>query len=183
MQLNRQQSPKTGPSQSQNIEQYLNELVNKYRPRMKQQSIALETDFDNVDACVDPSLLHSAASALVENAIEAMPDGGEISITLIDGQHQFELEVADTLGMAYNSFERESQNSKNQLPVILPFPETEKLRDAHRAALQQGGQIQTWSCPQGGTAHVLVIPRRLRSNANRSSSNPDRRPPGNHDDD
>lgn len=161
MQLNRhKQSFYVDLSQSRNVEQFISELVNVYRPRMTQQRIILETDFDTFDACVYPSLLHSAASALVENAIEAMPNGGEISITLIDGKYQWELEVADSLGMAFNSFERSTRNPDNSLPVVIPFPETEQLRNAHRAALKQGGQIQTWSCPQGGTAHVLVIPRK-----------------------
>ena len=166
MQLNRQkQTSNLGTSQSRNVEQFIRELVDVYRPKMTEQKIVLETDFDSFDACVSPSLLHSAAAALVENAIEAMPNGGEISITLIDGKFQWELEVADSLGMAFNSFERKTQKSDESLPVIIPFPETEKLRNAHRAAMQQGGQIQSWSCPQGGTAHVLVIPRqRVQSN-------------------
>lgn len=146
------------PSQACNVEQLINEIVDEYRPRMTQKKINLEIDFDSIEACVDTRLLHSAAASLVENAIEAMPNGGEISITLIDGQYQWELEVADSLGMAFNSFERE--NPETRLPIVIPFPETERLRNAHRAAMAQGGQIQTWSCPQGGTAHVLVVPRR-----------------------
>jgi len=140
---------------------------------MKQQKIILETDLDTFDAFINPKLLHSAAAALVENAIEAMPNGGEISITLIDGKHQWELEVADSFGMAFNSFERKNQPTDDTLPVVIPFPQTERLRNAHRAAMAHGGQIQTWSCPQGGTAHVLVIPRRrVRPNPNKPAHQP-----------
>lgn len=168
MQLNRHEKTTNASSpQSRNVEQFISKLVNEYRPRMKLQKIMLETDFDTFDACINPNLLHSAAAALVENAIEAMPNGGEISITLIDGKYQWELEVADSLGMAYNSFERENQPTDDTLPVVIPFLQTEQLRNAHRAALAHGGQIQTWSCPQGGTAHVLVIPRlRVRPTPN-----------------
>jgi K+-sensing histidine kinase KdpD len=186
MQLNRPKQTnisQTNTSESPqpcNVEHLINQLVDEYRPRMTQRKINLETDFDTFDACVDPSLLHSAAAALVENAIEAMPNGGEISITLIDGKYQWELEVADSFGMAFNSFEQESQESDNSLPVVIPFPETERLRNAHRAAMAQGGQIQTWSCPQGGTAHVLVIPRqRVNSNPQQPDHQPDNRGPDN----
>lgn len=164
MQLNRQhRSSGSGPRQSQNVDQFIDGIVNDFRPRLEKQRIVLETDLDSVDACVDSALLHSAASALVENAIQSMPNGGEISITLIDGQHQWELEVADSLGMAFNPAEQSTKDSESDLPVIIPFPETENLRNAHRAALQHGGHIQTWSCPQGGTAHVLVVPRTPRN--------------------
>ncbi len=168
MQLNRPQLASFfGSSQSHNVKQFINSLVDKYRPKMKEQQIILETDFDTFEACIHPALLHAAAANLVENAMEAMPHGGEISITLIDGRYQWELEVADSLGMAFNSIERRHEESDNNLPVVIPFPETEQLRNAHRAAIAHGGQIQTWSCPQGGTAHVLVIPRqRVQSSSN-----------------
>ena len=173
MQLNRHnEQSHVHSTRSRNVKQFIDEILEKYRPRLTQQKINIETDLDTFDAEFHPSLLHSAAAALVENAIGSMPNGGEISVTLIDGKHQWELEVADSLGMAYNSFEKESEKPAKTLPVIIPFAETEKLRDAHRAAIAQGGQIQSWNCPQGGTANVLVIPR-YRAQASRNQAAPD----------
>ena len=53
-----------------------------------------------------------------------------------------------------------SGDAVDELPIIIPFPFNDSLRSAYRAALKHEGEIQSWDCPQGGRAYVLVIPRR-----------------------
>lgn len=162
MQLNRNQTQNTSPlRKSTSVNQIVDDLLDSYGPRLNNHNISIETDLEPTSAVIDSRLIQSAIQALLDNAIEAMPHGGVLSATLINGKHQWEFEVADTSGIAYSDFKslaREENDAK--LPVVIPFPETEQLRNAYRNAMELGGQIQTWDCPQGGTAHVLVIPRR-----------------------
>jgi hypothetical protein len=180
MQLNRSRVlPEGTINHAQHVGQLIHDVLEQYRPQMAKKNVLLETDFDIFNAFVDPNQLHSIVAALVENALRPMTKGGEISVTLIDGKHQWELEVADSFGMAFSSFEPtvnedqviEDQEIEGQemLPLIIPFPESEELRTAHRVAISQGAQIETWNCPQGGTAHVLTV-QRIHKNQKRNAA-------------
>jgi len=39
------------------------------------------------------------------------------------------------------------------------------LREVYAAADAHGGHVQTWNCPSGGTANVLIIPKLHRNAA------------------
>ncbi len=128
--------------------------------------IVVEYDFEAVYSSVNEEMLSDVTIALLNNAIQKMPTGGQITVTLIDGKHQWELEIADTSGMVFNPYESYDDSTylsltedQDALPTIIPFPDNEHLRKAHRAALACHSQIQTFDCPQGGTAHVLVVPK------------------------
>jgi len=157
MQLNRQTAPRSNRLQC--LDQLLSDLLESYQALLDQKNITLVEDFDEVKAHFDVNLMTSAVRALVENAIQSMPLGGELTSILIDGDCQWELEISDTVWPSNDAIVRQMSADNPQLPVILPFPENEYLRAAHRAAIKLGGQIQTWNCPLGGTAHVLVIPK------------------------
>ena len=160
MHLNPEKRPNQLRSGQQNsVANFVRDLLNDYHTQFESRNIKLDVDFDPIESAFDDSLIRAATISLLENAIDSMPTGGELSVTLIDGNHQWELEIADTLGMAFNPFEREPKTDSNEPREIIPFPETDRLRAAHRAALAHGGQIQTWNCPQGGTAQVLVVPK------------------------
>ena len=160
MQLNRQnQQPNLRIGRPQPLEQMLSELLDTYQTLLDRKKISLVKDFDEVHTRFDVNLVSSAVRALVDNAIHSMPLGGELSAILIDGEHQWELEISDTVWPANHAIVRQMTLDNPQLPLILPFPENEHLRIAHRTAIAHGGEIQTWNCPLGGTAHVLVIPK------------------------
>lgn len=79
-----------------------------------------------------------------------------MSVTLVDGNFQWELEVADSSnGEDWHTVVRENQD----LPRIVTDELDAHMSTAHQLAMSQGGQIQTWNCPQGGIANVLVIPK------------------------
>ncbi len=110
-----------------------------------------------------PEVIHRAVANLIENAIDAMPKGGELLVTLVDCRHQWELEVADTssiqeAGEIPATHDREP-TLKSELIRLQADGSPERLEIANSAAMVHGGQVQTWECPQGGTANVLVIPR------------------------
>lgn len=160
MQLNRQnEQRKLRVNHSQSIGQVITDLLDTYQTLLLRKNISLVKDFDDIVAQFDVQLVSAATRALVDNSIQSMPLGGELSAILIDGKHQWELEIADTVWPSKNSIVRQMAADDSQPPAILPFPENEYLRAAHRAAIAHGGQVQTWNCPLGGTAHVLVIPK------------------------
>ena len=139
------------------------DLVASFTSRFERQNIRVETDLPEVKADVIPEVIHRAVANLIENAIDAMPKGGELLVTLVDCRHQWELEVADTssipkVGEAPTSRDRELKLKSE--PIRLQAEcSPERLEIANSAAMVHGGQVQTWECPQGGTANVLVIPR------------------------
>ncbi len=157
------------------VNQIVESTIDLCRQQFEQNSISVELDLENVEADIDRDMVRQTTKLLLDNATEKMLDGGgTISVTLIDGQHQWELEVADSKGMAYHPFghsdigpgEKQTQDMDVDLdlPVIIQFPSTDALRLAYRTAAKHGGQIQTWDCPQGGTAHVLVVPKHPHRN-------------------
>jgi len=164
------QLPKTPQNTSETIGDAVTKIVESCQQDLVKYGIDIEYDFEAIYSPVDSAMLRTTTVALLQNAIQKMPHGGQITVTLIDGKHQWELEIADTSGMAFNPYESYDESTylskkevQDTLPTIIPFPQNEYLRDAHRAALGCGSQIQTFDCPQGGTAHVLVVPKRTRT--------------------
>lgn len=161
------------------VSQLIAELIDQLQPALVRRGVRIEMDVQTLEARIDAKLIGKALQGLMLNAIESTPRGGEITITSINGIHQWEIEVADSSHVRrHNDFSglvspegeptESIQNSAIQnddLPTLLQFPRTEYLRDAYRAAFQHDGQIQSWECPQGGMAYVLVIPRRRISKA------------------
>lgn len=141
-------------------------VIGRNASAIAQARIKVELDLVPLEMTVFPNLLEDGIEALVKNAVDAMPQGGELSITLIQHDHHWELEVADTVNPVT---ERTSpvetarfDGSEDGLPVLLPFPSNINLRQAFDIAAHHGGQLQSWNCPRGGTAYVLVIPDRER---------------------
>ena len=135
------------------------DLVASFSGRFEKRNIRVETDLTMVTADVFPEAIHRAVASLLENAIDSMPTGGELLVTLVDCRHQWELEVADTRSAnetltTYSDFHSSSEPIRLQATYG-----QERLEVANSAAMIHGGQVQTWECPQGGTANVLVIPR------------------------
>lgn len=173
-----QQNSKIGADSAttNSVSDFVKTIIDSYMPQLRHQSISIETDLESVKATFDGASVRSITNSLIENAINKMPNGGVISLTLIDGKHQWELEVADSEGMAFNDYgpampsnnglpllsfasSVKAESDKNKLPRIVPVSESESLRRAQLAATSIGGQIQIWDCPQGGTAHVFVAPK------------------------
>lgn len=143
------------------IGKLVDKVLYKLHPEIERHNVNVETDVCELVAPVDSSTIEEAIKNLIQHAINILPQGGEISVTLIDGNYQWELEVADssTSFTTNASFSPLAENP-NQLNRLVPQIYDQFLVDAHRLALRHGGQIQSWDCPQGGMANVLVVPKR-----------------------
>jgi signal transduction histidine kinase len=105
----------------------------------------------------DRDMLRRALLNLALNALDAMPEGGALTITARDGGDGLELEVADS-GPGIDA---------NALPhVFEPFFTTKSdgtglgLAIVHRVAQAHTGDVRVVNCPDGGAAFTLCIPRR-----------------------
>ena len=163
MRLQRNKDPQ---SDQQQVCETIAATIEEFRARCDAQGVAIETDISDCLAIGNSAFVKSAAAGLISNALSAMPAGGELSLTLVDSAHQWELEVADSgpnpsrLGKTNDPKELHETSSARQeqsLPSIIEFPATEALRDVIRLAQQHRASVESFACPMGGTAWVMVV--------------------------
>jgi signal transduction histidine kinase len=104
----------------------------------------------------DPELLHRALSNLVLNAMDAMPDGGALTIATRSAGEKIEMRVADTgKGLTPEECER----------LFTPYYTTKQYGTGLGLAIVQSvvadhaGTIAVESRPGGGTAFTITLPR------------------------
>jgi signal transduction histidine kinase len=139
----------------------------------------------------DAAHLYQVLVNLVANAVEAMPDGGVLSVrcrwaTLPDGsqsriawawERRVEIEVEDT-GPGIPASE--------QANVFSPFYTTKPagtglgLALAHKIVEDHGGTLTFRSVPGQGTAFVVLLPFRVAQPAPSNARAPDPGPAGEH---
>jgi K+-sensing histidine kinase KdpD len=133
--------------------------VDHIRPVCLKKNITIETDLDGTHVQADQNLVVPATASLLTNAINAMPAGGVLSVTLVDTDSQWELEVADSgrSPSRFNAPENTSNEIAEHPPVFIEF-----LSHQHEVGLlaqAHSGNMQTYPCPLGGSAHVLIVPK------------------------
>ena len=116
--------------------------------------IVLDPDPLPIDA--DPEMLHRALSNLVLNAMDAMPDGGKLTLSAKALGEQIEIRVADTgEGLTPEECER----------LFTPYYTTKQhgtglgLAIVQSVVADHGGSISVESQPGGGAVFVLRFAR------------------------
>jgi len=126
-------------------------------PQCTAQGIRTQVDVPRHETFwIDDSMVRRALLNLVLNALDAMPDGGELVITSYSSPQGFELEVADSgPGVEIQSMQQ----------VLDPFFTTKQggtglgLSIVSRIAEAHGGEVAIANCPEGGAAFTLRFPR------------------------
>jgi light-regulated signal transduction histidine kinase (bacteriophytochrome) len=140
--------------------------VQHIRQACKAKGIEIETDLSGVTVEAPSTLIIPAVAGLLTNAIAAMPAGGELSVTLVETEFQWELEVADS-GVAPSQFPTSLGLHKTEtvqsLPTILEFEAHAALHSVIQLAEKHCGDVHTFACPLGGSAHVLTVPKIITS--------------------
>ena len=144
------------------LSDFVRQVVSSYRNTCESKNVSMVLDLEEVSAPYDRKLVHQAVSALVENAIHSMPQGGELEATLINTKHQWELEIADSGGNAQAS---ENAPADNELPRIEGVPSTTRMSVLNNLSVLMNATVQSWNCPLGGTANVLVVPKQPTSDS------------------
>lgn len=131
---------------SQSLSDFIRQTITGFRPDCERLAISLELNIEDVSVPYQSNIIRTGVVTLMENSIASMSSGGELEVNLIDSEFQWELEVAD-------SGTRNRNTSGNHEPSTL-----------EAVSLALGGSVQTWKCPLGGLAHVLIVPKRNTGN-------------------
>lgn len=142
-----------------------------YFPGLAAAEISAEID-SRIECCVDldagpllidadPELLHRALSNLVLNAMDAMPEGGKLTLSAKSLGDRVEIRVADTgQGLTQEECER----------LFTPYYTTKQHGTGLGLAIVQSvvadheGTITVESQPGGGATFVLLFPRATSTN-------------------
>jgi len=104
----------------------------------------------------DPELLKTCFSNLMINAVQAMPEGGTLNVTMSPNSSVVEVEFADNgPGIESDALEQifEPYYSTKETGIGLGLPLTKKIIEEH------GGEISVRSEPNSGATFKVVLPR------------------------
>jgi len=144
--------------QSFGLGELLRDVVEPLLPQFKAQGIKFSLDVPGtLRAMADRNMLRSALLNLILNAVDAMPDGGELVVTGCQTAVGWELEIADSGPGLPHTLENR---------IFEPFVTTKScgtglgLAVVYRVAEVHEGSVTATNCPEGGAAFVLRFPRR-----------------------
>jgi PAS domain S-box-containing protein len=119
-------------------------------------SLKLESD-ENISLDIDPHLFKSALLNLMINSIQAMPQGGILTVSLHQQHRVVILTVTDT---------GEGISHENMEKVFTPFFTTKPngngfgLAEVHKAILAHHGTVEVKSAVGKGTTFTIKLPRK-----------------------
>ena len=133
------------------------DVLGTLAPQLSAGHISTKIDIPHsLGVVADYGMLRRAVLNLALNAIDAMPDGGELNISACAGRHGCEIEVCDTgPGLSDEARRR----------AFEPFYTTKSngtglgLAIVYRIAEVHGGEILAGNCPEGGAVFTLRLPR------------------------
>lgn len=134
----------------------LTEVLQSLSPQLESRHIQVELDVPAVhQVFADADMLRRCILNLTLNAIDAMPQGGQLVVTSYSGPHGFELEIADSgPGLSEDVRRRMFEpffTTKNH-GAGLGLAIVSSIAEAH------GGDLTARNCPEGGAAFTLRIP-------------------------
>jgi signal transduction histidine kinase len=134
------------------------EVCESVAPQLEAQHIDIDLDVAaGLRLLADRDMLRRAVLNLVLNSLDAMPDGGQLVVTAVEGVGVFELEIADS---------GDGIDQRNQDRIFEPFFTTKSegtglgLAIVYRIAEVHGGKVEAINCPEGGAAITIRIPNR-----------------------
>jgi signal transduction histidine kinase len=146
------------------VRELVEDVLGALAPQFTAQAIASFVDIPvGQRVSADRDMIRRAILNLFLNALDVMPDGGEVVITSHAGPRGLEIEVADSGPGLSEQVRRRA---------FEPFFTTKShgtglgLAIVERIAEVHGGRIHAANCPEGGAAFTLQIPsRRLEAAA------------------
>ena len=140
-----------------NLNQMVNDVLELLRPQLTANKVEvwLSLDHDAAEGMFDDSSMRGALMNIMLNAIEAMPDGGTLSIANDRTYDLLRLEIVDTgrgidREQAKKIFEPFYTTKTNGLGLGMPY--------AKRIIDQHGGTISLTSSPGEGTTISIALP-------------------------
>jgi PAS domain S-box-containing protein len=119
-------------------------------------NITADVNVADFKIAVDEVLMRQAFTNLIQNAVEAMPDGGTLTIDA-QGNHECRIAIRDSgIGMPVEGLKK----------IFLPFYTTKDkgvglgLALVHKIVLSHGGRIDVESTEGKGTTFTVALPVR-----------------------
>jgi PAS domain S-box-containing protein len=144
----------------------MHEAVSPYLEQIEEQDIALTNDIQDIKLFIDRTLVLRAFSILIENALDAMPESGELRLS------------SDVQGNMCSVYVRDTGTgiSSADLPFIFnPFFRTKPtgigidLAVVKRIMRRHSGRIEAKSTKGAGTTFTLAFPLERRRSIRISS--------------
>jgi signal transduction histidine kinase len=152
----RMPQPQRKPTQ---INEVVLSVLRVFQAQLKEKSqVNVRTELESVlpEISADPELLHRALSNLITNAIDALPQGGEIIVQTKSFGNRVELSVSDTgSGLTQEECAR----------LFTPYYTTKQHGTGLGLAIVQsvvsdhGGKISVESTKEKGTTFRIELPR------------------------
>ena len=138
------------------VRKLIDDILAALAPQLSAQGIHPSADAAaSLSISADYGMVRRAVLNLALNAMEAMPDGGELTLTACTGRYGIEIEVTDSgPGLSEEARRR----------AFEPFFTTKSsgtglgLAIVHRIVDVHGGDIIATNCPEGGAAFTLRFP-------------------------
>jgi PAS domain S-box-containing protein len=131
-------------------------LSNVLQAKDADKKIMTVLSLNDMEALLDEGLMRQALNNLFQNAVEAMPDGGTLTVDAHGGRN-LTVTVADTgTGVPQDTIKK----------IFLPFFTTKDkgvglgLALVHKIVLSHGGRLEVKSTQGNGTAFTVIIPAR-----------------------
>ncbi len=132
------------------------EVTDEYAQRCSRRGITVELDLPHdVAVVLDPVLMRDAFRKLIDNAMEAMPNGGDLVITSLSTRDSVVIEFADSgpgvsEELRQRLFEPFATTKHDHAGLGLCM--VQDIVQAHQ------GTIGVLDCPEGGAAFTIEIP-------------------------
>lgn len=138
------------------VRNLVQEVYQSLAPQCMAQGIRMQLDLPPAETVsCDREMIRRVLMNLVLNAIDAMPDGGDLFVTSCQTSRGFELEIADS-GPGLDSL--------TLTKALDPFYTTKEggtglgLAIVGRIMEVHGGAVEVSNCPEGGAAFTLRFP-------------------------
>lgn len=142
--------------QTFSLRKLVEDLCDSLASQLSAQEIEVVIEIgENQPVTADRDMLRRAMLNLILNAVDAMPDGGTLTLCASDGRQGVELTVADTgPGMS----EETAQRAFEPFYTTKPGGAGLGLTIVHRIAEVHGGQLTAANRATGGAALTFCIP-------------------------
>jgi len=151
---------------SGNFNQIINDILELLRPQLTANKVEVRLSMaQSAYAMIDEGSMRGALMNLILNAIEAMPQGGTLSITVDQTDETLRIEIADTgSGISEEEAKKifEPFYTTKEQGLGLGMPYSKKIIDQH------GGTISLDSRPGEGTTISIALPAGKKEGAGAS---------------
>jgi signal transduction histidine kinase len=139
------------------------EVCRSLEAQLSAQSVRLRLDIPgDIVVLADSGMIRRALFNLALNALDAMPHGGDLTITAGKWDDSIEIEVADS---------GPGIDDRSLISLFEPFFTTKSggtglgLATVQRAAECHGGSVTAMNCPDGGAAFTIRLPQPAKEKA------------------